>query len=80
MTKGYNFLAIIVYRSALSDRNDKERLMTRERSGERLKRPRRDDLWATGNGTDTDSKGQTKLEGSGGRLLPAVEGHSLEQK
>ena len=28
---------------------------------------------------DKDSKGQRKLEDSGGGLLPAVEGHSLEQ-
>ena len=36
-------------------------------------------LWATQSGVDKDSKGQRKLEGSGGGLLPAVEGHSLEQ-
>ena len=29
---------------------------------------------------DKDSKGQRKMEDSGGRLIPAVEGHSLEQK
>ena len=28
---------------------------------------------------DEDSKGQRKLEDSGGGLLPAVEGHSLEK-
>ena len=28
---------------------------------------------------DKDSKGQRKMEDSGGGLLPAVEGHSLEQ-
>ena len=28
---------------------------------------------------DKDSKGQRKLEDSGEGLLPAVEGHSLEQ-
>ena len=28
---------------------------------------------------DKDSKGQRKLEDSGGGLLPAVEGHSLAQ-
>ena len=28
---------------------------------------------------DEDSKGQRKMEDSGGGLLPAVEGHSLEQ-
>ena len=28
---------------------------------------------------DADSKGQRKMEDSGGGLLPAVEGHSLEQ-
>ena len=28
---------------------------------------------------DKDSKGQRKLEDSGGELLPAVEGHGLEQ-
>ena len=28
---------------------------------------------------DKDSKGQRKMEESGGGLLPAVEGHSLEQ-
>ena len=33
---------------------------------------------ATGNGMDKDSKGQRKMEDSGGGLLPAVEGHSLE--
>ena len=27
---------------------------------------------------DEDSKGQRKMEDSGGGLLPAVEGHSLE--
>ena len=31
-----------------------------------------------GSGMDKDSKGQRKLEDSGGGLLPAVEGHSLE--
>ena len=29
-------------------------------------------------GMDDDSKGQRKMEDSGGGLLPAVEGHSLE--
>ena len=29
---------------------------------------------------DKDSKGQRKMEDSGGGLLTAVEGHSLEQK
>ena len=39
----------------------------------------RDDIvGATGSGMDKDSKGQRKLEDSGGGLLPAVEGHSLE--
>ena len=33
---------------------------------------------ATGSGMDEDSKGQRKREDSGGGLLPAVEGHSLE--
>ena len=33
---------------------------------------------ATGSGMDKDSKGQRKLEDSGGGLHPAVEGHSLE--
>ena len=28
---------------------------------------------------DKDSKGQRKMEDSGGGLLPAVEGHSLKQ-
>ena len=28
---------------------------------------------------DKDSKGQRKMEDAGGELLPAVEGHSLEQ-
>ena len=28
---------------------------------------------------DKDSKGQRKLEDSGGGLLPAVEGHSIEE-
>ena len=32
----------------------------------------------TGSGMDKDSKGQRKMEDSGGGLLPAVEGHSLE--
>ena len=31
-----------------------------------------------GGGTVKDSKGQRKMEDSGGGLLPAVEGHSLE--
>ena len=35
--------------------------------------------WRTlANGMDKDWKGQRKLEDSGGGLLPAVEGHSLE--
>ena len=29
---------------------------------------------------DTDSKGQRKMENSGGGLLPAVEGHSTEYR
>ena len=33
---------------------------------------------ATGSGMDKDSKGQEKLEDSGGGLLAAVEGYSLE--
>ena len=33
----------------------------------------------TDSGMDKDSKGQRKLEDSGGGLLPAVEGHSVEQ-
>ena len=28
---------------------------------------------------DKDSKGQRKMEDSGGRLLPAVEGHRIKQ-
>ena len=47
-----------------------------------VRRPKgrwRDDFFgATGSGMDKDSKGQRKTEGSGGGLLPAVEGHSLE--
>ena len=31
-----------------------------------------------GSGMDKDSKGQRQIEDSGGGLLPAVEGHSLE--
>ena len=34
---------------------------------------------ATGSGMDKDRKGLRKLEDSGGGLLPAVEGHSLEK-
>ena len=33
---------------------------------------------ATRSGMDKDSKGQRKMEDSGGGLLPAVEGYSLE--
>ena len=33
---------------------------------------------ATRSGMDGDSKGQQKMEDSGGGLLSAVEGHSLE--
>ena len=33
---------------------------------------------ATRSGMDKDSKGKRKMEDSGGGLLPAVEGHSLE--
>ena len=33
---------------------------------------------AAGSGMDKASKGQEKLEESGGGLLPAVEGHNLE--
>ena len=33
---------------------------------------------ATGSGEDKDSKGQRKMEDSGGGLLPAVEGHRIE--
>ena len=33
---------------------------------------------ATKSCMDKDSKGQRKMEDSGGGLLPAVEGHSLE--
>ena len=29
---------------------------------------------------EKDSKGQRKIEDSGGRLLPAAEGHSLEEE
>ena len=43
-------------------------------------RPKR--LWrdcgVTGSGMNTDSKGQRKMDDTGGGLLPAVEGHSLE--
>ena len=48
------------------------------RSSGRAKRRWRHD-GATGIGMDKDSKGQRKLEDTGGRLLPAVEGHSLKQ-
>ena len=36
-------------------------------------------MGATGSGMDKDSKGQRKLEDSGGGLLPSVVGRSLEQ-
>ena len=49
------------------------------RSVERPKSRWRDDIFgATRSGMDEDSKGQKKREDSGGGLLPAVEGHSLE--
>ena len=34
--------------------------------------------WTTGSGMDKDSKGQRKMEDSGGGLPPAAGGHSLE--
>ena len=47
------------------------------RSVRRPKRRWRGHCGATGSGMD-DSKGQRKMEDSGGGLLPVVEGYSLE--
>ena len=35
-------------------------------------------MGVTGRGMDKESKGQRKMEDSGGGLLPALEGHTLE--
>ena len=48
------------------------------RSVESPKRRWRDDIVGQRCSVDKESKGQRKLEDSGGGLLPAVEGHSLE--
>ena len=56
-----------------------ERQIKGVRSLRRLTRHRRDDICgATGSGMDKDSTGQRMLEGTGGGLLPAAEGHRLE--